>query len=262
MARSFLKVFFDFEERTEALSDTERGRLLLCMLRYAETGETPALSGNERVIWPVFKAEIDKEIAVYNTRVDNGNRGGRPGKNGTEQNRNKPNETETKRNKPNNNQTETETNPNAQEQEQEQEQDNNIDDDDDIRARMNEEPDSIIRFAIESSYRASFGRMPTPSEEAQLTAAVIRMKISAGLISMACEKAAIHGARAPVKYLLAVFDEWRQEDIRTVEEAERHQMLFDTAAGKDTYFSTNDIHSVMEREREARKSRHSREASG
>ena len=112
MAIAYIKVFFDFDERTEALSDPEKERLLLAMVRYAARGDEPILKGSERILWPVFRKEIDHQMAVYNTRIENGNKGGRP--NETENNRTKPNETE-------NNRTETENNRNPQEQEQDKE---------------------------------------------------------------------------------------------------------------------------------------------
>ena len=39
MAIAYIKVYFDFEERTEQLTDEEQGRLLLAMLRYAKNNE-------------------------------------------------------------------------------------------------------------------------------------------------------------------------------------------------------------------------------
>ena len=100
MAMSFLKVYFDFEERTEMLSEVEQGRLLLTMLRYAEGKTLPELKGNERFLFPVFKGDIDRERAAYATKVENGAKGGRPAKSKTEKNLTKPNETENNRTEP------------------------------------------------------------------------------------------------------------------------------------------------------------------
>ena len=94
MARSYLKVYFDFDERTDELNDNEKARLLLAMLRYAQTGEKPVLTGNERFLFSTFKGEIDRDIAVYNVKVANGNLGGRPAKAETEKNLKEPKETE------------------------------------------------------------------------------------------------------------------------------------------------------------------------
>ena len=94
MARSYLKVYFDFDEKTDELNDSEKGRLLLALYRYAMTGEKPVLTGNERFLFSIFKGEIDRDIAVYNVKVTNGNQGGRPPKGKTENNLTEPNETE------------------------------------------------------------------------------------------------------------------------------------------------------------------------
>ena len=106
--RSHLKVFFDFDERTEMLTDAERGRLLLAMVRYAKSGELPDLKGNERFLWPVFKGDIDRDAAAYEAHVQNGRLGGRP------ENQTKPNETKRNLTKPN----ETKPNLNLQDRRQ------------------------------------------------------------------------------------------------------------------------------------------------
>ena len=94
MARSFLKIYFDFDEKTDELTDNEKGRLLLAMLRYAMTAQKPVLTGNERFLFSAFKSEIDRDIATYNAKIANGNLGGRPAME-------KPNETENNLTKPN-----------------------------------------------------------------------------------------------------------------------------------------------------------------
>ena len=114
MARSHMKVYFDFEERTEMLTEAERGRLMLAMLHYAKTGEETELRGNERFLWPVFKADIDRDVRAYDAHVQAGQQGGRPGSQGEpnmgEENQTKPNETKGNQTKPN----ETKPNQNAQ----------------------------------------------------------------------------------------------------------------------------------------------------
>ena len=78
MARSFLKIYFDFDEKTDELTENEKGRLMLALYRYAKTGQKPVLTGNERFLFSSFKSEIDRDIATYNAKVANGNLGGRP----------------------------------------------------------------------------------------------------------------------------------------------------------------------------------------
>ena len=98
--RSHLKVYFDFEIKAKEYDDEEKGRLLLAMLRYAKDGTEGTMTGNERFVFPVFKAQIDEDIRVYETKVSNGSNGGRPPVNNrkpneTENNRTEPEETET-----------------------------------------------------------------------------------------------------------------------------------------------------------------------
>ena len=113
--RSHLKVYFDFEERTEMLTDAERGRLMLAMLHYAKTGEETELRGNERFLWPVFKADIDRDVRAYDAHVKAGQQGGRPGSKGEPNSENgnqtEPNETKRNQTEPN----ETKQNQNSQE---------------------------------------------------------------------------------------------------------------------------------------------------
>ena len=90
MSLSFVKIWFDFEERTEMLNEVEQGRLLLAMLRYAQGKELPELKGGERFLFPVFKIDIDRDAAAYSARITNGAKGGRP-KQITEENLTEPN---------------------------------------------------------------------------------------------------------------------------------------------------------------------------
>jgi len=130
---NYLKVFADFEEAAAALTDEEKGALLLAMLRYASTGEDQMdkLSGAPRVLFPCFRMDIDHEEEMYQTKVNNGRKGGSPaGKKGkdapdskpeqTGRNRNEPEGTEAKRSQP-------ESPYQEQDQDQEQEQDHDQD---------------------------------------------------------------------------------------------------------------------------------------
>ena len=76
----YLKVYADFAEAMEALSDAERGRLFMSMLQYASTGEAGTLSGAERFVWPIAKQNIDRAQAELEKRAENGRKGGRPKK--------------------------------------------------------------------------------------------------------------------------------------------------------------------------------------
>lgn len=55
----YLKVWTNFGELLEELTDAECGRLFKAMLAYAESGELLELSGNERYVWPAARQIIN-----------------------------------------------------------------------------------------------------------------------------------------------------------------------------------------------------------
>lgn len=77
MARAYCKAYFDWIQQMDALSDAEKGRLFTAILYYAQTGIT-AISGRESILFPSFKAQIDRDIKCYETSVKNGQKGGAP----------------------------------------------------------------------------------------------------------------------------------------------------------------------------------------
>ena len=66
----YLKIFTDFLEVMDPLTDEEAGRLYRAMLAYAKDGSEPELSGNERFLWTVAKQHIDREAATYENMVN------------------------------------------------------------------------------------------------------------------------------------------------------------------------------------------------
>ena len=58
---TYIKLFIDYLEAIEPLGDAERGRLFTSLLTYARTGEVPQLGGNERFLFPMMKAQIDRD---------------------------------------------------------------------------------------------------------------------------------------------------------------------------------------------------------
>lgn len=58
---SYVKAFYDWPEQMSALTDAEKGRLFVAILKYGETGEIPEMQGAERILFPVSKAQIDRE---------------------------------------------------------------------------------------------------------------------------------------------------------------------------------------------------------
>lgn len=61
----YIKLFYDWPEGTSALSYEEKGRLLDAMVIYARDGVVPDLPGNERILFPVFRNQIDRDRAGY-----------------------------------------------------------------------------------------------------------------------------------------------------------------------------------------------------
>lgn len=72
----YLKVFVSFAEVIEPLADDERGRLFTAMLVYADTGEVIDLPGNERILWPAAKQQIDREAGFLERKRAAGRMGG------------------------------------------------------------------------------------------------------------------------------------------------------------------------------------------
>ena len=88
----YVKAYFDWIEQTAALSDAERGRLFIAILEYARSGLEPKLDGREGILFPVFRATIDRDNKKSAAYSENGKKGGRG---------NKANESELKQNKAN-----------------------------------------------------------------------------------------------------------------------------------------------------------------
>lgn len=74
-----IKLFFDDLDAMELLGDAEKGRLFTALLVYGKSGEAPQLGGNERFLFPMMRARIDKEKAaeqeISETRREAGKKG-------------------------------------------------------------------------------------------------------------------------------------------------------------------------------------------
>ena len=84
MSLRYIKLFYEFADEVEGLTFEECGRLVMAMLQYARTGEVAGetLVGNERLLFPLYRLQIDRMGAAYEQRCRqnaiNGRKGGRP----------------------------------------------------------------------------------------------------------------------------------------------------------------------------------------
>lgn len=62
---TYIKIFVDYLDALEPLGDAERGRLFTALLEYARTGTASHLGGNERFIFPLLRAQIDRDKEAY-----------------------------------------------------------------------------------------------------------------------------------------------------------------------------------------------------
>lgn len=61
----YLKVYTDFVKDMSELTDSEKGRLFVMMLTYAESGESLLPEGNEKFLWQTAKKMIDAQLESY-----------------------------------------------------------------------------------------------------------------------------------------------------------------------------------------------------
>lgn len=76
----YVKLYTDALYAYKRLSDTEFGRALRAVLQYAEDGTEPNLPGKECIMFDVLREQVERDRAAYNTKIENGKKGGRPPK--------------------------------------------------------------------------------------------------------------------------------------------------------------------------------------
>ena len=70
MPLTYFKAFTSYLDLIEPLNDAERGRLFTLLLKYTAGGEVGHISGNERFVWPAFKAQIDRDNQEYDNKCN------------------------------------------------------------------------------------------------------------------------------------------------------------------------------------------------
>ena len=69
MARPGIMLYFDILEPIKVLPDADKGRLLVAMLEYGQTGVVPVFDGMLALAWGFVKPKIDKDSEEYNRTV-------------------------------------------------------------------------------------------------------------------------------------------------------------------------------------------------
>ena len=151
----FIKLFADSIEAIEMLSEAEAGRLLKSLVRYANDQE-PILSGSEKLVFAMMRAQMDRDAAGYQAYLDkqraNGMKGGRPRKN--------------PENPPVSDQNPE--NPLVSEKTQKTLYNQSINDIDESMDCKNDDEDeeatrARVREEVRSAWTQNFGRQPTPA---------------------------------------------------------------------------------------------------
>ena len=107
-------IYFDWREQFELLPPEDRGKLLMALLDYGESGKMPDLHDSVSMAFSFMRAQMDRDATKYAERcainAENGAKGGRPRKaNKSENNREKPKETKRFLDKPRKPDTDTDT---------------------------------------------------------------------------------------------------------------------------------------------------------
>ena len=69
MARPGIMLYFDILEPIKVLPDADKGRLLVAMLEYGQSGTVPQFDGMLALAWGFVKPKIDKDSEEYNRTV-------------------------------------------------------------------------------------------------------------------------------------------------------------------------------------------------
>ena len=220
----YLKVWVSFRESLKEYSDAEKGRLFDAMLAYADNGEEPHFTGNERFIWGSVKQTIDLTRETSEKRKTTGSMGGTA----AAENREIANGSKLQQNIANCSKTEQpEPNISSKEKKRNEKKDL-LDDDDDLsraekrRTLLNKHERSVFR-----AFQDFAGRIPHPEEVNQIATAAVLKHFTPGMAAEAVRIAAGNGARSIPAYAKELLQDWDAEDIRTPEELGRHQYLYD-----------------------------------
>ena len=69
MPRPGIMIYFDMLGPIRVLPDADKGRLLVAMLEYGQTGKVPDFDGMLALAWGFVQPKIDKDEEEYNLSV-------------------------------------------------------------------------------------------------------------------------------------------------------------------------------------------------
>ena len=259
---TYLKVWTSFRESIAPLNDAEKGRLFDAMLLYAETGEEPSeFRGNERFLWAVAKQDIDRTAQKCEALRANASKGGLAKSRNQQMVADDSKFYQTVADDSKCQQTEANSAYKEKKRKEIKETDDDDDDDDDSIARAREEAD--LREAISRAVDLHYGRKATPAEVQQISLRARLARQAPEMASLAVQKAASNGARNLVKYVARIFDEWNYHEVKTPEEAEEFQAMYDESNGNGPWLTDSvEAYTQMEEARERRRQEHGSGAAG
>lgn len=68
MSREYFCAYHSYLEGASALDDAALGRLFRACLEYSSTGKIPDIEGEERILFPSWKSQIDRDNLKYDAR--------------------------------------------------------------------------------------------------------------------------------------------------------------------------------------------------
>ena len=69
MAMEYVKVFYDWREQTSELTDEEFGILMRAIMDYASGKKDPSPTGVAKIMFPMFRRFVDREVEAYEKKV-------------------------------------------------------------------------------------------------------------------------------------------------------------------------------------------------
>lgn len=198
----YMMLFLDWIEQTEALTDAEKGRLIDVLVKYFRgDGDWQArLKGNEQFVFPVFKAQLDRQKAQREKARESGRKGSQA-KRSERQHNNNNNKNDNKDEHDNENEHEN--------------QSSSLEEEEDI---YQQSPQGIAG-AIAREWLRDFGKPANPKTVEVLALWAQRKGYDRpDFIEEAITAAALRNASDPVGYIIALFKDWRSRGINEVED--------------------------------------------